>query len=346
MKKILSIVMLFFSLSVGSTKKESYAQYVNKSYIVLDALDNKTIEGNNIHIKRSVASVSKIMTAIVAIENGNLEKTYVIEREDTNTYGSSIYLKEGETISLLDLLYGLMLRSGNDAAKAIARIVGGNVEQFIIMMNNKAKDIGMTNTIFNNPSGLDIEEDGNISTSYDLALLMSYAIKNDVFNKIVSTKYYSIDGHKWKNKNKLLFSYNKLIGGKTGFTDKAKRTLVTAARDKLTTFIIVTLDCGNDFNFHRFLYERNFQKYETIKLLDKGESYHFNYKIYSENVLSYTIEKEFISEYKMKYIIDDNVARIVIFRNNHKETVGKVSVEKIEVKQRINIINTIKNLFS
>ena len=255
MKKLICFFVVLANMFVSkSDSSESYQQYVNKSYIVMNASNNEVIEGKEIHLVRSVASVSKIMSAIVAIENGNLDKEVSITSEDIDTYGSSVYLQVGEKISLKDLIYGLLLRSGNDASNAIARAVGGNVDGFVSLMNEKANEIGMKNSTFTNPSGLDVDEVGNLSTSYDLAILMSYCLKNETFLEISSTKEYKSNNRVWSNKNKLLRNYKYTIAGKTGFTYKAKRTLVTASRNKDTTFVVVTLDCGNDFNFHKFLY--------------------------------------------------------------------------------------------
>ena len=153
-----------------------------------------------------------------------------------------------------------MLRSGNDAALAIAKYVGGDVETFVKMLNEKAREIGMKNTTFNNPSGLD-EKKGNMSTAYDMALLMSYAIKNDEFKKIVGTKKHTVktnmNYYSWTNKNKLLFNYKYTTGGKTGFTEIARRTLVTSASKNNINLVAVTLNDGNDFYDHINMYEEN-----------------------------------------------------------------------------------------
>lgn len=339
-------VVLSSILVNGGVKKDSYSQYVNKSYIVMDALFNKVIEGKNINEVRSVASVSKIMSAIVAIENGDLNKEVIISKEDIDTYGSSIYLKEGDKISLLDLIYGLMLRSGNDASIAIARAVSGSVESFVILMNEKAKEIGMVNSIFTNPSGLDINEEGNLSTSYDLALLMSYAIKNEMFLKISGTKEYKSDKGVWSNKNKLLRNYKNTIAGKTGFTYKAKRTLVSAAKEGESVFVVVTLDCGNDFNFHKFLYERNFSKYKTVKALDEGDNYIEEYKIKCDKNIYALIEKDNVNDYIIEHELKGDISTIYLINMNNKYVIGNCKIEKLEKEYKINLIERIKRLLS
>ena len=193
------------------------------SSILMDMDSGRIIYENNIHEVRSVASISKIMTATLAIESGKLDKTVKVNDVVLEAYGSGIYIKPGEKLTLRDLVYGLMLRSGNDAALMIADYVGGSVSKFVEKMNQKAAKIGMKNTTFNNPSGLDEEDEiGNFSTAYDMAILTSYAMKNKEYRKIVSTKKYTLKTNKntyvWYNKNKLLTNYEYTTGGKTGFT--------------------------------------------------------------------------------------------------------------------------------
>jgi D-alanyl-D-alanine carboxypeptidase len=284
------------------------------------------------------------MTAIVAIEKGDLNREVIITKDDIDTYGSSIYLKEGDRVSLLDLLYGLMLRSGNDASKAIARIVGGSLEKFVFFMNEKAKEIGMNNSIFNNPSGLDVDEEGNMSSSYDLALLMSYAIKNPVFLDISKKKEYKSEFGVWANKNKLLRNYKKTIAGKTGFTYKAKRTLVSAAKDDETIFVVVTLDCGNDFNFHKFLYENNFNKYESRLILAKGENYFPGYKLICSKDIYVTLETKDVDKYYIEHKINNDNSLVYLSNDNDKKQVGKCDVLKNEVKH--NKRSFFKRIFS
>ena len=177
----------------------------------MDTDSNRILYAENIHEVRSVASISKIMTAALAVESGKLDEKVVVGDEILSAYGSAIYIKVGEELTLRDLVYGLMLRSGNDAALAIAKYVGGDVDTFVQMMNDKAKKIGMKNTTFNNPSGLD-EEAGNFSTAYDMAILTSYAMQLKIYREIVKTKQYKLQTNKntyvWNNKNKLLKLYD------------------------------------------------------------------------------------------------------------------------------------------
>lgn len=193
------------------------------------------------------------MTAIVAIENGQLDEEYEIGEEVNEAWGSGIYIHIGDRINLRDLLHGLLLRSGNDAANVIAKNVGGSIEHFVEMMNQKAQELHMTDTHFSNPTGLDEEDDGNQSSVYDMALLMSHCSQNPIFNDIVMKETYKREdgGGTWHNKNRLLEEYEYCVGGKTGYTKKAKRTLVTRAIKDDVSLVIVTFNCGNDFEFHQ-----------------------------------------------------------------------------------------------
>ena len=244
------------------------------SAILLDQDTNRILYAENIHAVRSVASISKIMTAVVAIESGKLDEMVTIGQEIDISYGSNVYLKKGEQIKLLDLVYALMLRSGNDASLSIAKKVGGSVEGFVTLMNEKAKELGMKNTTFNNPNGLD-EEKANYSTAYDMAILASYAMKNETYKLIVSTKKHivktNMNYYRWTNKNRLLFSYKYITGGKTGFTEIAKRTLVTTASKDGLNLVVVTLNDGNDFLDHKNLYEEAFNTYKKYKIIAKGD---------------------------------------------------------------------------
>ena len=192
------------------------------SYIVMDTDNNRVLEGSNIDKKSLIASITKILTSMVVINNGNLDKKIKVSENVLRSYGSGIYVSVGEEITIEELLYGLMLRSGNDAAVELAYQVGGSVEGFNLLMNELANNIGMKNSYFINSSGLENKEDANVSTAYDMALLSSYAIKNEIYRKIVGTKKITVKTNLktyiWHNKNKLLNMYKYTTGGKTGFT--------------------------------------------------------------------------------------------------------------------------------
>ncbi len=300
---------------------------------------------------RLIASITKIMTAILAIESGKLNEEVTVGEEVLKMYGSNIYIELDEKMSLLDLVYGLMLRSGNDASVVIAQFVGGSQENFVKMMNQKASEIGMTNTIFMNPHGLD-EENENKSTAFDMALLSSYASHNDKYMEIVGTKKYTVQSDKksylWNNRNKLLNSYEWATGGKTGYTPRAGRTLVTnASRNKLN-LTAVTLNDGNEYQTHEQLYEYAFENYKQYIILDSkkftiNQAYYPN-KVYINNTFRYPltdIETENVKvEVKItklnKYSDGDQVG-LVLVKLNGKE----IHSQKVYVR----VDNSKKNIF-
>ena len=199
MKKIFLFVISFILFSSN----------VLASSIIMDIDSGRIFSEKASNEVRLIASTTKIMTAILAIESNRLEDIVTAKEEILSMYGSNIYLEYNENMTLLDLVYGLMLRSGNDASVVIASYVGGNIENFVKIMNKKAKELGLTNTIFSNPNGLD-DDTKNYSTAKDLAILYSYAYKNKTFRDIVGTKYYKttsdLKSYTWKNRNNLLFT--------------------------------------------------------------------------------------------------------------------------------------------
>lgn len=277
---LLNIFLPFLKNNQSVTNK---VEVPCSSYIVMNRLTNEVLSGKNIDLQRSVASISKIMTAIIALESDHLFDIITIDEEATRQEGSSLYLKKEEQISLIDLVYGLMLRSGNDAAYSIATYLSGDVIKFKDRMNAKAQELKMFNSRFNNPSGLDIDDEGNISTAYDMAILFSYAMSNPIFYQIVNTKdYRCLQTKLWHNKNKLLNSYEYCDGGKTGYTKKAKRTLVTGAKYLNTELCIVTFNCGGDFSYHKQLYQYYFSNFQYVPFLVKGKNYIAGHEIISD----------------------------------------------------------------
>ncbi len=257
--------------------------------IVMDLNSGRVLYDLNKDEPQLIASITKIMTCLIAINYSDLNKTVIVGEEILAAYGSSVYLEVGEEIRLKDLLYGLMLRSGNDAAIAIAVAVAGSVDSFVYLMNEYAKTIGMNNTNFVNPNGLDQNGVGNVSTAYDMALLTKVAMQNETFRKIFGTQSYtatsSLKTYNWEGKNKLFSLYEYTTGGKTGYTDAARRTLVTTASRDNKNLVVVTLNDGNDFNDHKSLYETYFNKYDSVLVLDKDnfqidDDYYENGKFY------------------------------------------------------------------
>jgi len=310
MKKVLLFSLLFFIGISYCHASTSTAQ----SYILMDADTGRVIESKNKDTPMLIASITKIMTCILAIENGNLDEIVTVDDSILKSYGSGIYISVGEEIKLIDLLYGLMLRSGNDAAIMISTYISGSEEEFVKLMNKKAKEIGMKNTIFYNSSGLDNTTRGNLSTSYDMALLTKYAMQNDTYKEIVKTKKHTVKTNLktyiWHNKNKLL-SYDYVTGGKTGYTEKAKRTLVSTASQNNINLIVVTIKDSDDWNTHKTLYEKIFNNYINYKVLNKD---------------TFNIKKD--SYYDYLYIKED-----VYITMKKEETHNLISHIKLEKKE-------------
>ena len=268
MKKILVFILLLIPVNVLGLSVPS------RNAILIDQDTGRILYSKNINERRLIASTTKIMTAVIAIESGKLDEYVEIDESVLKSYGSGIYVKPGEKISLRNLVYGLLLRSGNDAALAIEEYLGGH-DKFITKMNVKAKEIGMKNTYFENSNGLDESGEKNYSTVKDMALLMKYANNIYDFREIDSTKKIEVETNKnyytWTNKNKLLFSYKYATGGKTGYTKKAKRTLVTSASKDDVNLICVTFIDKDDFNTHKKLYEYGFNNYKRYLVLNKNK---------------------------------------------------------------------------
>lgn len=301
----------------------------------------------------------KIMTAVVAIENKNLDDVVEIGEEVLPMYGSNIYIEVGEKMTLRDLLYGLLLRSGNDAAVAIATYVGGTEEKFVEMMNEKAKELGMKNTVFKNSHGLD-EDTQNYSTAYDMALLSSYANTLLEYCEITSTKKWTVSNEKksyiWYNRNKLLSSYKYATGGKTGYTPKAGRTLVTTANKNNLNLTIVTLNDNNEYVTHESLYEYIFSKYENVLLIDKNnfhvDDFFYEGDIYVENSFSYPLTetekkltKTVVDIYKLdNYKDKDKVGEVTVLLNE-KELYKENIYVRTTTEEKEGILTKIINFF-
>ena len=234
----------------------------------MDGDTGACLYGKNIHNRSLIASTTKIMTAVVVLESMNVDEMISIPKEAVGVEGSSLYLKEGEQITVLDLLYGLMLMSGNDAAEALAGILTGNREDFIALMNRKAAELSLFDTAFANPHGLQAE--GHYSTALDLARLMAAAMENEVFREISQTVSCKKVGRQMNNHNKLLGLYDGCVGGKTGYTRNAGRCLVTAAERQGRRLIAVTMQAPDDWNDHATLYDGVFSGMEQAELCQLG----------------------------------------------------------------------------
>lgn len=307
------IITLFISMN-HSFEAEASVSVSARNAILMEQESGRVLFEKNAHEKRRIASITKIMTAVLAIESGKLEEMVTISDRAEGTEGSSLYLKKGDKMKLKDLVYGLMLRSGNDAGVAIAEHVGGSLEGFVFLMNQKAAEIGMANTQFANPHGLD-DSDQHYSTAYDMALLTKYAMENPTYQEISGTKVHRApnpDGkwdYVWRNKNRLLTEkYEYCTGGKTGYTKLAKRTLVTTATKDKMNLIAVTLNASDDWNDHIHMYETAFKTYDMVQVvkdgfIDQVKDDFYKKKIYVEHGFTYPVtgdeKKQFEVEIKL-----------------------------------------------
>ena len=236
---------------------------------VLDAVSGRELFVRNPDERSLIASTTKIMTALIVCEQCNVLDRMRIPKEAVGIEGSSMYLKEGEVLTLQELLYGLMLSSGNDAAVALAIYCGGTVEGFAELMNDKARNLGLTGTHFENPNGLD--SPGHYSTARDLAKLAAYAMKNPIFYKTVSAKSVRIGERCLTNHNKLLWKLEGADGVKSGFTKAAGRILVSSATRQGRRIIGVTIDAPDDWNDHCQLLNEGFARYQDRQIVQAGQ---------------------------------------------------------------------------
>ena len=345
MKKLIFLLILLFPFKVSALSASSS--------IVMDLDNGRILHANNVYDERLIASITKIMTAIVTIEYADLDKSVEVGEEILDAYGSAIYIELGEKLTLRDLLYGLMLRSGNDAAVVIAKNVAGSMEAFAMLMNEVADRIGMDNTYFYNAHGLE-EDDGsaNTSTAYDMALLTKYAMENETFREIFGAKNYTVKTnyktYSWTSKNKLIHNHEFITGGKTGFTEKARRTLVTTGSNNNINLVVVTLNDPNDFQDHLDLYEQIFREYEAVKVIDKDTFEVSQDNVYKDDTL-YVLEDIYVPvtkeekgnliiEYELyknnKYVDGDKVGSVRIYLGDElvREESIYVLVEEKEEK--------------
>ncbi len=351
MKKIF-LFLIFILFSLPFTVSADTA----KSSIIMDLDSGRVLYEKNANQKRLIASITKIMTAIVAIEEGNLTEKITVGEEVLSMYGTNIYVEVGETMKLRDLLYGLLLRSGNDASVVIAKAIAGSEEKFVELMNHKAQEIGMKDTIFRNPHGLD-EETENYSTAYDMALLSRYAYQNKTYRNIVSTDKYEVSTGKkaylWYNRNKLLKAYEYCTGGKNGYTPRAGKTLVTTSSKNGLNLTIVTLSDGDIYNNHIDLYENTFSKYKRYKIIDKNnfkiDKEFVDEDIYLQDSFYYPLTSNEVDDIKtVVHFLDDSatdeIGTIEIFLSNEK--IGELPIyHKIKKKESFSFFHWLKKLF-
>ena len=321
----------------------------SKSLVLMDRDSHRILLEKNGNEKRLIASTTKVMTAIISLEYGKLDEIVLVGDEVLKAYGSNIYITKGESILYLDLIYGLMLRSGNDASLVLSSHTFKSYDDFIKMMNIKAKELGMNDTIFTNPSGLD-DDNQNISTAHDMALLMAYASKNKKFLEIASTKNYTCYSDQkiyvWKNRCELLFNYD-VTSCKTGYTPKAGRILATSASNDDLNLIMIGFGNSYDYEMQKGIYEEYFKKYKNYKLIDKDS---FNIKYlgktgYVKNSFSYPLRDDEIDKVVTKVelnkkITNNELGSIYVYFDDsflHKEI--------IYAKERTNLLLKLFRLF-
>ena len=240
-----------------------------KSAAVMDSVSGRLLLDQNSCKQSLIASTTKIMTALLICERCNVLDQMQIPRQAVGVEGSSMYLKEGERLSIQELLYGLMLSSGNDAAVALALYCCGSIQEFANLMNDKARSLGMSQTHFENPNGLDSKN--HYSTARDLAILASYAMENPIFSKTVSTKTVTIGNRVLRNHNKLLWLYPGADGVKTGYTKAAGRILVSSATQNRRRLVAVTISDPNDWADHAAMLDRGFSQFSLQRIVTVGD---------------------------------------------------------------------------
>lgn len=350
MKKNFLIIVL---ITIVLFPIKTYAKAT--STIAMDLDTGRILYSNNINEKRLIASITKVLTAIIVLETTDIEKEVEVGTEVLKMYGTNIYIEPGEKITIKDLLYGLLLRSGNDAAVTLAVTAAGSEEKFVELMNQKAKEIGMKNSAFKNPHGLD-EDTKNYSTAYDMALLSRYAYKNKVYRQISSTRKYETTtinkSYLWYNRNRLLNNYKYCTGGKNGYTPRAGKTLITTAKKNNLNLTIVTLNDDSKYETHQKLYEQLFAEYENYKIVDKNsfdvKSENKDEILYLKKSFSYPLNKKEI--FKVKTLVTftndskNKAGNITIYLDGKK--IGQLDIYKKTQKKKENILQRFKNLFA
>ena len=316
----LSFFFIFSPFSVSCKNLNTIAESSNsKAECVIELESRRILYESNGETRLPMASTTKIMTAITVLEHcKDLETPFEIPNEAIGVEGSSIYLKEGDKYSVSDLLYGLMLRSGNDSATALALKVGGSLANFSLLMNKTAQKAGALNSSFKNPHGL--PHNGHYTTARDLSYITCYALHNTFFQRIVSAKIY--EPYQWLNKNKMLYKYPYAIGVKTGYTKEAGRCLVSAANKDDFTLVCTVLSCADMYNRSIELFNSCFSTYKREKIIDKEQVFSFTY---NENIIKGKTKQDFyypLCDGEKEHI--ETVIRPKIEKN--KEIIGEIEI--------------------
>lgn len=318
------LFLQFFNINVVNFSK---AESINKNFesmVTIEASTGRILYSQDEHKRLPMASTTKILTAIVAIENcDDLDKKYEISKSATGIEGSSIYLKAGEHLSVRELLYGLMLRSGNDSAVAIAEIISGSVEKFVLLMNEYCEKLNLKDTSIVTVNGL--HDENHYSSAYDLAIISAYAMKNEIFAEIVKTKQKNIDNEFSKfsdhirvlvNKNRFLDMVNGADGVKIGYTKKAGKCFVGSATRNGMQVIFVCLNAKTMFDDACKYIEKAFKEYSLVKLLSAGELSKTSIKngkseevpVILKNDIWYPLTEAELQKIKGKLAINENLS--------------------------------------
>lgn len=338
---LISSAIIWSAFSCASIEKKTYPQEevvtqiapLAESAIVMDMQTTRVLYAYQEKKQMLPASITKILTCITCLEYYQLDDLVVVGKEVLRSEGSAIYLKIGDVISIRDLLYGLMLCSGNDAAIVLAYHLNQNESDFIYLMNKVARKIGMKDSSFSNPSGLD-SETRNYTTAYDMALLMSYAMKNEMFRTIVGTKNYQCQiatGTKmyFRNKHRLIQS-GLATGGKTGYTKQARRTLVSTFAQSNFEIVVVTLNCSNDWYFHEQLSNYAFSKYQQHQVLSLFEFYKATINYGKYDVTNLHLSVPILAEEKVIYqlfFLQDGLDIVFLVDD---QTIGHTFVKQVK----------------
>ncbi len=271
MRKRTEIISILISIIIAAgimcaviVRRDTYAEAGATAEIAMELQTGTVLKESNADLKLPMASTTKIMTAIIIAEDCNLDEVITVPDAAVGVEGSSIYLKKDEEISVKDLLYGLMLRSGNDAATALAIHHSGSIEKFVEVMNERAEKMGAKNTHFKNPSGL--PDDEHYTTARDLCGIARYAMQNQTFKEVVSTRNYKGDFRSYANKNKMLYNYEGANGVKTGYTVKAGRCLVTSAERDGMDVVCVVLNCPDMYERSGYILDACFNGHKLVKI--------------------------------------------------------------------------------
>ena len=328
---IIPIITIYFLLSFSVYNASAYT--LSKGECVIEVNSGRILYENNSNDKLPMASTTKILTALTVIENFDINREVVVPKSSVGIEGSSVYLREGEKLTIKELLYGLMLRSGNDCAECLAQVLIPRAE-FIKLMNETAKKCGAINSNFVNPHGL--HDENHYTTAFDLAKISLRAIKNPIFKEIVSTKRVNIsnDGYSYDrvliNKNKFLFSYDGCTGIKTGFTKKAGRCLVTSAEINGLEVVSVVINSPQMWERSRELLDNSFGEFKMTKIVDANYYKNTVFKTQNGKAFQFGFEKDVCYPIKENERVDlrfDGKTQEEFTKNPKKECIFEIFVE-------------------